>query len=191
MASLATNDGDEYPLSSDGSDDGDDYNETSFMSRMSSTTTENEEDDQGLDRIRMLMLNYYGNEGFDEDEEEDEEAKMHDIDGENFDVDVYLNNLLKTETLPNLLKRSEELRKETRTLDSDMQNMVYENYSKFIRATDTIRTMKTDVTVIETELDKLMLGMETLGKNSGERVWNYEMRWMFVIKIYWDGKLGV
>ena len=85
-------------LSSDGSDDGDDYNETSFMSRMSSTTTENEEDDQGLDRIRMLMLNYYGNEGFDEDEEEDEEAKMHDIDGENFDVDVYLNNLLKTET---------------------------------------------------------------------------------------------
>ena len=168
MASLATNDGDEYPLSSDGSDDGDDYNETSFMSRMSSTTTENEEDDQGLDRIRMLMLNYYGNEGFDEDEEEDEEAKMHDIDGENFDVDVYLNNLLKTETLPNLLKRSEELRKETRTLDSDMQNMVYENYSKFIRATDTIRTMKTDVTVIETELDKLMLGMETLGKNSGE-----------------------
>ena len=59
----------------------------------------------------MLMLNYYGNEGFDEDEEEDEEAKMHDIDGENFDVDVYLNNLLKTETLPNLLKRSEELRR--------------------------------------------------------------------------------
>ena len=168
MVSLATNDGDEYPLSSDGSDDGDDYNEASFMSRMSSTATEHDEDDQGLDRIRMLMLNYYGNEGFDEDEEEDEEAKMHDIDGENFDVDVYLHNLLKTETLPNLLKRSEELRKETRTLDSDMQNMVYENYSKFIRATDTIRTMKTDVTVIETELDKLMLGMETLGKNSGE-----------------------
>ena len=168
MASLATNDGDEYPLSSDGSDDGDDYNEASFMSRMSSTATEHDEDDQGLDRIRMLMLNYYGNEGFDEDEEEDEEAKMHDIDGENFDVDVYLHNLLKTETLPNLLKRSEELRKETKTLDSDMQNMVYENYSKFIRATDTIRTMKTDVTVIETELDKLMLGMETLGKNSGE-----------------------
>ena len=59
------------------------------------------------------------------------------------------------------------LRKETRTLDSDMQNMVYENYSKFIRATDTIRTMKDDVTVIETELDKLMVGMEQLGETSG------------------------
>ena len=46
---------------------------------------------------------------------------MHDIDGGNFDVDVYLHNLLKTETLPNLLKRSEELRKETRTLDSDIR----------------------------------------------------------------------
>ena len=140
-------------------------NETSFMSRMSSTTTENEEDDQGLDRIRMLMLNYYGNEGFNDDEE-DEETKLNDIDGENFDVDVHLQNLLKTETLPNLLQRSMDLRKETRTLDSDMQNMVYENYSKFIRATDTIRTMKDDVTVIETELDKLMLGMDKLGETS-------------------------
>ena len=45
--------------------------------------------------------------------------------------------------------------------------MVYENYSKFIRATDTIRTMKDDVTVIETELDKLMVGMEQLGETSG------------------------
>ena len=165
MTSLAeTND--EYPLSSDDSDMDDNFNEASFMSRMSSTTTENEEDDQGLDRIRMLMLNYYGNEGFN-DEEEDEETKMNDIDGENFDVDVHLQNLLKTETLPNLLQRSMDLRKETRTLDSDMQNMVYENYSKFIRATDTIRTMKDDVTVIETELDKLMVGMEQLGETSG------------------------
>ena len=154
------------PLSSDDSDMDDNFNEASFMSRMSSTTTENEEDDQGLDRIRMLMLNYYGNEGFN-DEEEDEETKMNDIDGENFDVDVHLQNLLKTETLPNLLQRSMDLRKETRTLDSDMQNMVYENYSKFIRATDTIRTMKDDVTVIETELDKLMVGMEQLGETSG------------------------
>ena len=153
-------------LSSDDSDMDDNFNEASFMSRMSSTTTENEEDDQGLDRIRMLMLNYYGNEGFN-DEEEDEETKMNDIDGENFDVDVHLQNLLKTETLPNLLQRSMNLRKETRTLDSDMQNMVYENYSKFIRATDTIRTMKDDVTVIETELDKLMVGMEQLGETSG------------------------
>ena len=165
MTSLAEAN-DEYPLSSDDSDMDDNFNEASFMSRMSSTTTENEEDDQGLDRIRMLMLNYYGNEGFN-DEEEDEETKMNDIDGENFDVDVHLQNLLKTETLPNLLQRSMNLRKETRTLDSDMQNMVYENYSKFIRATDTIRTMKDDVTVIETELDKLMVGMEQLGETSG------------------------
>ena len=119
MTSLAEAN-DEYPLSSDDSDMDDNFNEASFMSRMSSTTTENEEDDQGLDRIRMLMLNYYGNEGFN-DEEEDEETKMNDIDGENFDVDVHLQNLLKTETLPNLLQRSMNLRKETRTLDSDMQ----------------------------------------------------------------------
>ena len=38
-----------------------------------------------------------------------------------------------------------ELVQETRALDGDMQMLVYENYSKFITATDTIRTMKVNV----------------------------------------------
>jgi hypothetical protein len=32
---------------------------------------------------------------------------------------------------------------EVRTLDGDMQNLVYENYSKFILATDTIKKVVT------------------------------------------------
>lgn len=35
--------------------------------------------------------------------------------------------------------------REIKNLDSDMQQLVYENYNKFISATDTIRSMKSNV----------------------------------------------
>jgi vacuolar protein sorting-associated protein 51 len=34
---------------------------------------------------------------------------------------------------------------EIRAIDSDLQMLVYENYAKFISATDTIKRMKTNV----------------------------------------------
>ena len=147
-------------------EDGDDEFNTSNLSRLSTADTEDTEDNQSLDRIRMLMLNYYGNDVGEEEDEEDEEAKKVDLDGEGFDVDVYLQNMLRTETLHSLLTQNAKIKKETQTLDSDMQNMVYENYNKFIRATETIKTMKTNVSVIESELDELMDEMEKLESTS-------------------------
>lgn len=47
--------------------------------------------------------------------------------------------------LPKLVARDRELRSEVRTLESDMQTLVYENYNKFISATDTIRDMASSV----------------------------------------------
>ena len=44
-----------------------------------------------------------------------------------------------------LLQRSNELSLEIKELESDMQMLVYENYNKFISATDTIQEMKTKV----------------------------------------------
>lgn len=41
------------------------------------------------------------------------------------------------------------------SLDSDMQNLVYENYSKFIRATDTIRDMQSKVENAASQLQTL------------------------------------
>jgi len=42
-------------------------------------------------------------------------------------------------------QRSNELSSEIKELDSDMQMLVYENYNKFICATDTIQQMKLKV----------------------------------------------
>lgn len=45
--------------------------------------------------------------------------------------------------------------KDTQTLHSDMQTLVYENYNKFISATDTIRKMKNDFKQMESDMNLL------------------------------------
>ncbi|XP_053224186.1 vacuolar protein sorting-associated protein 51 homolog isoform X2 [Podarcis raffonei] len=52
--------------------------------------------------------------------------------------------------------------KQIRSLDSDMQTLVYENYNKFISATDTIRKMKNDFKKMEDEMDCLAANMAVI-----------------------------
>ena len=63
--------------------------------------------------------------------------------------------VLKAKTLPELVQRSNELSTEIKELDSDMQMLVYENYNKFISATETIQDMKTKVDGMEGEMGRL------------------------------------
>ena len=44
---------------------------------------------------------------------------------------------------------------EIRSLDSDMQMLVYENYNKFISATETIKRMKNNVESMETDIESV------------------------------------
>lgn len=52
--------------------------------------------------------------------------------------------------------------KDTQTLHSEMQTLVYENYSKFILATETIRKMKTDFQIMEREMNLLVTNMSSI-----------------------------
>ena len=50
--------------------------------------------------------------------------------------------MLRHGSLEQLLGEHRCLSKDIKTLESDLQQLVYENYSKFISATDMIRAMK-------------------------------------------------
>ena len=45
---------------------------------------------------------------------------------------------------------------EIKNLDTDLQMLVYENYNKFISATDTIKRMKTNIAGMETNMEQLL-----------------------------------
>ena len=69
------------------------------------------------------------------------------IDSNAFAVDKYVGTLLQYKSLEELVQRGNAMVSEIKSLDSDMQMLVYENYNKFISATDTIRKMKNRVEV--------------------------------------------
>ncbi|XP_024887025.1 vacuolar protein sorting-associated protein 51 homolog [Temnothorax curvispinosus] len=86
----------------------------------------------------------------------------YDINGQHFNSDMYFQKLLKECTLKQIMDREAEIIKNTQALHSDMQTLVYENYNKFISATDTIRKMKTDFKEMEDSMDLLAKNMESI-----------------------------
>ena len=59
-----------------------------------------------------------------------------------------------------------EIVRQIHSLDSDMQTLVYENYNKFISATDTIKQMRVDFRDMEEEMDQLAEKMKALTDRS-------------------------
>ncbi|KAK9806582.1 hypothetical protein WJX73_004732 [Symbiochloris irregularis] len=127
-------------------------------------------------RVRDLLSSYYGNNddaASDTPETPSETSRAPSkhtaggLDSLNFDADRYLSQLLRQARLKALMQKHIEMSMEIKTLDSDMQNLVYENYNKFISATDTIRAMKSNVGNMDTSMASLKEMIESVADRSG------------------------
>lgn len=78
-----------------------------------------------------------------------------DIDGSNFNSEMYLECLLKCATLRQVMDKEAEVVTQSQFLQSEMQTLVYENYNKFISATETVRKMRSDFQIMQEEMNKL------------------------------------
>lgn len=78
-----------------------------------------------------------------------------DIDSSSFSPDVYLDCLLKCATLKQVMDKEAEIVTQSQFLQSEMQTLVYENYNKFISATETVRKMRSDFKIMQEEMNKL------------------------------------
>ena len=87
---------------------------------------------------------YYG---LDEDKAGGASLDPCDIDGAHFKPDMFLGKLIREKSLTELMDKESEMLRQIRSLDSDMQTLVYENYNKFISATDTIRKVSLIIVV--------------------------------------------
>lgn len=64
------------------------------------------------------------------------------LDNPDFDAQRYVDQLLATSSLATVLKAENTLVGDIRTLDGERKALVYDNYSKLIRAVETIGTMR-------------------------------------------------
>uniref|UniRef100_A0A8C2EXR2 Vacuolar protein sorting-associated protein 51 homolog n=1 Tax=Cyprinus carpio TaxID=7962 RepID=A0A8C2EXR2_CYPCA len=129
---------------------------------MSSATTPPDSDPNGRRRIHSMLKLYYGLNEEGKAADQAESLDPCDINGPHFDPEVYLNKLRKECSLGELMDHESCMVKQIRSLDSDMQTLVYENYNKFISATDTIRKMKNDFKKMEDEMDCLSANMASI-----------------------------
>ncbi|GKA68049.1 vacuolar protein sorting-associated protein 51 homolog isoform X1 [Tanacetum coccineum] len=70
--------------------------------------------------------------------------------------DVPVDDKVQKSNLEGLLQRHVEMAAEIKNLDTDLQMLVYENYNKFISATDTIKRMKNNIVGMEVNMEQLL-----------------------------------
>lgn len=99
---------------------------------------------------------------------EDAGKNIYDMDGPNFDAEAYVNKTLKECSLKDVMNVETSIIRDTARLHSDMQTLVYENYNKFISATDTMRKMKTEFKQMETEMNLLVSNVKSITEFSDQ-----------------------
>lgn len=73
------------------------------------------------------------------------EIPPSELDSPSFDADAYVRSALSSSNLADLLRLYARVLGEMRALDAEKKALVYDNYSKLIAATETIRRMRTNM----------------------------------------------
>uniref|UniRef100_A0A915LED6 Vacuolar protein sorting-associated protein 51 homolog n=1 Tax=Meloidogyne javanica TaxID=6303 RepID=A0A915LED6_MELJA len=85
-----------------------------------------------------------------------------DINSSNFDPEYYVQDLLRKKGLEELVAVEQDMVNNVRRLDSEMQSLVYENYSKFLNATSTVKDMQNRLTDAHSEMNSLSSRMNKI-----------------------------
>ncbi|XP_016175366.1 vacuolar protein sorting-associated protein 51 homolog [Arachis ipaensis] len=113
--------------------------------------------DDKAKRMRDLLSSFYSPESaMSTGTDSAKHASPDDINSNSFDPDHYMNLMVHKSNLEGLLQRHVEMAAEIKNLDTDLQMLVYENYNKFISATDTIKRMKSNISGMETNMEQLL-----------------------------------
>ena len=99
-------------------------------------------------------------------DEETTSANAVDLNVASFDTAAFVSEQLRHKSLPELMAQQTQFVGEIRGLDRDMQDLVYNNYNKFISATDTIRRMRDSVGDMEAGMQRLVTDMRAMGGSS-------------------------
>ncbi|KAG7553283.1 hypothetical protein ISN45_Aa06g038210 [Arabidopsis thaliana x Arabidopsis arenosa] len=112
--------------------------------------------DEKAKRMRDLLSSFYAPDPSITTSNSSINASFDNINSTSFDADQYMDLMIKKSNLEVLLQRHVQMAAEIKNLDTDLQMLVYENYNKFISATDTIKRMKSNIFGMEGNMDQLL-----------------------------------
>ncbi|KAI5466849.1 Vps51/Vps67-domain-containing protein [Mariannaea sp. PMI_226] len=125
---------------------------SSFTSLPSALGQQQQQQLQGLPKRsnRAALREYYNlravsNPGTPRIDLPDSEVPSSEIDSHDFDAEDYVAKVVAKSTLEQLLRLYTRIVGEVRALDAEKKALVYDNYSKLITATETIRKMRANM----------------------------------------------
>ena len=119
------------------------------ISTDASTRTPQSTDKGSLRRNRAALRDYYNIKPAGQPNTQDPQKEpditvdgASEVDRPDFDAETYVQSLLATKGIEDILRTGVGIVSEIRSLDGEKKALVYDNYSKLIAATDTIRSMR-------------------------------------------------
>ncbi|KAH9653464.1 vacuolar protein sorting-associated protein 51-like [Citrus sinensis] len=122
--------------------------------------------DEKARRMRDLLSSFYGPDPSMSPNPPSKFAPLDAINSNSFNADHYLNLLIHKSSLEGLLQRHVGMAAEIKNLDTDLQMLVYENYNKFISATDAIKRMNSNIMGMESNMEQLLEKIKTVQSRS-------------------------
>ena len=90
---------------------------------------------------------------------------------------------MKNRTLVEVIEKNNELFTESKTLDNDQQTLVYENYSKFMKASDTLSELHTQMSALDDDLGDLQRSIAAINTNQGALEETMSAKWKQIRKL--------
>ncbi len=123
---------------------------------------------QGEADALALFSSYYGIQTSLREDDAFNKGDPMSLDAGAFDRERYVISQLEKLKVAELLDKDAQLMHDIRNLDSDMQMLVYENYNKFIAATETIKRMKNNVEDMDTDMSSIDGSMKSISGGSSK-----------------------
>ncbi|GAA94821.1 uncharacterized protein L969DRAFT_97216 [Mixia osmundae IAM 14324] len=111
-------------------------------------------------RARNLLRDYYGLNAPTPSKEGDHLA----VDSSAFDPRALYTHLLNSQTLPDLIKKENDLLVDIRELDAERQSLVYNHHHELIEASTLIQKMKTRAESLDSSLEQLGTAFEAIAQ---------------------------
>ena len=105
------------------------------------------------------------------------------IDSPSFNCQAFFKSFVKDRSLVEVIEKNNELFTESKTLDNDQQTLVYQNYSKFMAASDTLSELHQQMSALDTDLDDLKGSISSINSNYGTLEDSMSMKWKQIRKL--------
>ena len=108
---------------------------------------------------------------------------QHNIDSVSFNCQAFFKDFVKRHTLVEVIEKNNELFTESKKLDNDQQTLVYANYSKFMKASDTLSELHMQMSALDGDLVDLKKSILSINTNYGVLEDSMEMKWKQIRKL--------